>query len=310
MRSDGAMAHRAALLAVVLLLGSCADDAADPPAPRETTAACAGREAQMDLPYVDGGDPQQRLDLYYPPGADCDAVPVVVWVHGGGWSRGDKANGMDDKVRQWTDAGWAVASVNYRLTDAQAPAEDRVVAPSHNEDVAAALSWLATDGPAHGIDPERMALVGHSAGAAITAAIAADPAYLAPHDLEPAALACAAPLDTEGFDVAAVVASGGPSATLYRSVFGADPSLWPDLSPLAHVGDAPLPDLFLVRRGTPARRAQVDGFAEAARTAGAEVTVVDLPGFSHEDVNRRVGEPDDDVLTPALQAFLVECLGG
>ncbi len=65
-----------------------------------------------------------------------------------------------------------------------------------------------------------------------------------------------------------------------------------------------------MRRGTPARRAQVDGFAEAARTAGAEVTVVDLPGFSHEDVNRRIGEPDDDVLTPALQAFLTECLGG
>ncbi len=167
MRSDGAMAHRAALLAVVLVLGSCADDAAAPPAPGAATAPCAGSDTQMDLPYVDGGDPQQRLDLYYPPGADCDAVPVVVWVHGGGWRVGDKANGMEDKVRQWTDAGWAVASVNYRLTDAQAPVDDRIVAPSHNEDVAAALSWLAKEAPARGIDPERMAVVGHSAGAAI-----------------------------------------------------------------------------------------------------------------------------------------------
>jgi acetyl esterase/lipase len=237
-------------------------------------------------------------------------VPLVVWVHGGGWRTGDKANAMDPKVRLWNDAGWAVASVNYRLTDVRAPAADRVMAPTHNEDVAAALAWLVAHGTQLGIDSDRIALVGHSAGAGITAAVAADPTYLAAHEVEPSALACAVPLDTEGFDIEAVVAGGGPLAALYRSVFGTDPARWRELSPLTHVGDAPVPDLFLVRRGAADRRAQVDAFADAARRAGAEVTVIDLPGFSHADVNRRIGDPTDTDLTPALQQFLTGCLSG
>jgi acetyl esterase/lipase len=215
---------------------------------------------------------------------------------------------MEAKVRQWTDAGWAVASLNYRLTDAQVPPSERLMAPSHNEDVAAALAWLGSESDVLGIDPARVALVGHSAGAGITAAVAADPTYLGVHDLDPSAIACAAPLDTEGFDVGSVVEGGGPPATLYRTVFGDDPATWRELSPLTHLGDGPVPDLFLVRRGTASRQAQVDAFADAARVAGAEVTVVDLPGFSHEDVNKRIGEPADDLLTPALQTFLADCL--
>ena len=42
--------------------------------------------------------------------------------------------------------------------------------------------------------------------------------------------------------------------------------------------------------------------------ADGDVTVVDLPGFTHEDVNKHIGDPTDDVLTPALQAFLADCL--
>jgi acetyl esterase/lipase len=263
----------------------------------------------VDVPYVTDAHPEQRLDLYLPPSTGCDPVPLVVWVHGGGWRIGDKANAIDTKVRQWNDAGWAVASVNYRLTDVQAPAADRVMAPSHDEDLAAALAWLHAESEALGIDPERVALVGHSAGAGIAAAVTVDPTYLGAHGLDPSTIACVAPLDTEGFDISLLIDGGGATARLYRSVFGDDPAMWDELSPLTHVGDAEPPDLFLVRRGTPARRAQVDAFADAARDAGAEVTVVDLPGFTHEDVNKRIGDPSDDVLTPALQAFLEGCLG-
>jgi hypothetical protein len=69
-----------------------------------------------------------------------------------------------------------------------------------------------------------------------------------------------------------------------------------------------VPDLLLVTRGSPARRAQVDAFSRAALDAGTTVTVVDLPGFSHEDVNKRIGDPTDAVLTPSLQLFLEDCL--
>ena len=300
-----------AALAVLSLVAACAGGSTsaslDAPTSTASSAACASHASLTDQPYVANGVPAQRLDLYQPPDVGCRLVPLVVWVHGGGWSVGDKRNAMAEKVSLWEDEGWAVASLNYRLTERSAPAADRVEAPTHNQDVAAALGWLVQNASRLGIDAHRIALLGHSAGAGIVAAIAADPSYLAAVDLAPADLQCVGPLDTEGFDIAAVVAGGGTQAQLYRTVFGADESRWRELSPLTHLGDAPVPDLFLVRRGEVARRAQVDAFATAARAADANVTVVDLPAFSHEDVNRRIGDPTDHELTPALETFLSTC---
>ena len=54
-------------------------------------------------------------------GQDCAAVPVVVWVHGGAFATGDKANFAADKVDLFNDAGWAFASVNYRLPTRHTP---------------------------------------------------------------------------------------------------------------------------------------------------------------------------------------------
>lgn len=298
-----------------LLLAACSGDGGDA-APTTTTVGAAPTTTvaggpcpdAIDLAYVPGGDPLQRLDLLRPDGVGCEPVPVVVWVHGGGWQTGDKANQLDPKVALWNDAGWAVASVNYRLTDLAVPEPDRVLAPDHNEDVAAAIAFLVAEADRLGIDAGRLALLGHSAGGGIVAALATDPRYLAAHDLEPTSVGCVAPLDTEGFDIAEVVAGGGQIATLYRSVFGEDPARWDELSPLTHVGEAALPDLFLVERGGPERRAQVATFATAVEEAGGAVTVVDVSGYTHGDVNRRIGDPTDELLTPPLQAFLAGCL--
>lgn len=315
------MARRILLFTALVLVAACsndappttvADDSASPTtstgdAPA-TTDSCPTRVDQTDVAYVDGGDPLQQLDLYLPPDAGCEPVPLVVWVHGGGWQIGDKRNSMDSKVALWTNAGWAVASVNYRLTDTTVPEAERLVAPAHNEDVAAALAWLIANASDVGIDPDHIALLGHSAGAGITAAVATDPAYLRPHGLDPSAIACAGPLDTEGFDIPWVIEGGGQLARLYQATFGTDPARWAELSPINHVGEAPLPELILVTRGTPSRRAYVEAFAETVEDRGGTVAVIDLPTFSHEDVNRRIGDPTDDELTPVLQQFLTSCL--
>lgn len=305
-------AVRIALVATIVL-AACSDDTATIPTTTTPTTSsvpvtCPDRSDRTDVPYVDDGDDLPRLDLYVPDDAGCEPMPLVVWVHGGGWSIGDKRNGMEPKVALWNAEGWAVASVNYRLTDADAPEADRIVAPTHNEDVATALAWLVDEAAALGIDEARIAVLGHSAGAGIVAAVASDPAYLDAHDLDPSAIACSAPLDTEAFDVAAAVASGRQLAELYQSVFGTDPDAWPALSPITHLGEAPIPDAFLVTRGTAVRRAQVAAFADRSEAAGGSVTIVDLPAFSHADVNQRIGDPDDDQLTPALQRFLTGCL--
>jgi acetyl esterase/lipase len=237
--------------------------------------------------HAPGVDPDLlSLDVY--PVDDCGGNPVLIWVHGGGWRTGDKRNAMADKVRWAHENGWALISVNYRLTP---PARY----PTHNRDVARAVAWVTQEIDAYGGDPDRLALLGHSAGAQIVASVG----------MGSDAVSCLVPIDTEGFDVARVIRGGGRKALLYRSVFGNHPRVWRAASPVHQTHPDVAPTL-LVRRGDRERRLQMAGFATALRADGVPVTVVPTPGYSHGDVNRLIGV--DDLLTPALEDFLAGCL--
>ncbi len=87
-----------------------------------------GVKALRDLPYVENGHEPNRLDLYLPEKAD-GKLPVVVWIHGGGWLNGSK----DNCPAVWlTTKGYAVASINYRLSkDAVFPAQNRGLQSGH-----------------------------------------------------------------------------------------------------------------------------------------------------------------------------------
>ena len=104
-----------------------------------------------------GPDPRQSLDLYLP--AAPGPRPLVVYVHGGGWVAGDKANADDvANIAPLVAHGFAVASVNYRLaTEARFPAQI--------DDVRAALGWLRSHAADLGLDADRVAAFGVSAGA-------------------------------------------------------------------------------------------------------------------------------------------------
>ncbi|MEG3177686.1 alpha/beta hydrolase [Sphingomonas sp. RB3P16] len=111
-----------------------------------------------DLPY--GDDPRQMLDLYAP--ASAERVPVVLWVHGGGFVRGEKSSPdhpFNAHVGRWAARlGMLGAIMNYRL----AP---EAVWPAGGEDVGAAIDWLRGHAAEHGGDPDRIVVVGTSAGA-------------------------------------------------------------------------------------------------------------------------------------------------
>ena len=233
---------------------------------------------------------RQRLDVY--PAADCDS-PVVVWVHGGGWVTGDKAR-LNAK-RAWAAAnGWTLVSVNYRLTDVDDPLATRLQYPSHNRDVGRALNWVEDH---LGAGP--IAVIGHSAGAQIVSSVGTD------HYTD-ADLCGVVSLDTEGYDVTERIRAGDRGSRLYRAVFGNRPAVWADASPINHVDAADPPEL-VVRRGTLHRQRGQAAFAQELRRQGVPVTVVPTPGYSHGDVNRLLGDPTDDVLTPAVEDFLGDC---
>lgn len=148
-----------------------------------------------DVPY--GPDPAHRLDLHLPAEADTAAVPVIVYLHHGGWISGDRTE-VPDMVGRFLERGFAVASVGYRL----AP-EHPFPAPMH--DVVRALRELKVLGTETGLlDPDALVLYGISAGAHLAASVGADPGAFEPPDLTPEQAAVDA-------RVAAVVSISGPT---------------------------------------------------------------------------------------------------
>jgi acetyl esterase/lipase len=101
------------------------------------------------------------LDLYLPAVPVRRPVPVIVFLHGGGWSGGTRTTGPDFK-RYFAQDGFAMASIEYRLTPA-------VTFPANVEDVRTAVRWLKANAAAHGLDPDRICLWGTSAGGHLAA---------------------------------------------------------------------------------------------------------------------------------------------
>lgn len=317
--------HRHAALTAALALtvalvgcGTAEPDRTAPPSPAPTggtgptTDGCAttGVTRVRDVVYAErsGVDSSQlSLDLAVPDrSAGCPPVPVVVYVHGGGFGRGDKANGVDTKVTSMTAEGWAFAAVNYRLVGDPGSGGLTSPHPGQADDVAAALAHLADHADRYGIDGERLALLGHSAGAFLVAQVGADERFLADVSLDPTALRCVVPVDTEGYDVADNVTRTG--LDIWDAAFP-DPAQHADASPLVQVTGAATPRSWLiVARGTPPRLDAARRFADAIEAEGGTAGVLDASAYDHEGVNDAIGDPADDVVTPALVPFLHGCL--
>ncbi|CAN5739101.1 hypothetical protein BH24ACT5_BH24ACT5_24770 [soil metagenome] len=295
-------------MAVILGLVSPAVAPTPTVAPMPAVRSCVvtgGVTHAWSVPYAtaDGVDPELlSLDLAVPAvGEGCAPPPLVVFVHCGGWRRGDKANGGDAAARLFNGAGLAYASVNYRLSPA-------VQYPTHDDDVATALDWLSDHAADYGFDPTHVRLYGFSAGATIVASLATNETHLASVGRDIYVLGCVAALDTEGYDVAAAAAETGSLGALYRDAFGDDPATWAEASPINHVAaGAGTPPMLLVTRGGPDRTALTHRFAELLIAAGVDTRVVEVPDLRHDQVNAAIGDPDDVRISPALLSLFDDC---
>jgi acetyl esterase/lipase len=313
------------LCGAVLLLASCTDSRSSSPAATTTSAsttsasptsastvppaACVGSTpvARVTVPYrvIEGVDPDLlSLDVY---GLASDGpCPVAVWVHGGGWRQGDKRGGaIERKAEYFADLGIVLVSVNYRL----AAPENQVRWPDFGEDVAAATAFVLDRATELGIDPERLVLIGHSAGAHLVSIVATHPRLMADAGRSTADVRCFVSLDSAGYDLRDGIAPGGEG--IVAVAFGDDPEVLADASPMVQVAGSAgrVGDALLVTRGGAERVAETSEFASALRTAGAAATVLDAQGYSHADVNRRLGEPGESVVTPAVTEFIGSCIG-
>ena len=114
-----------------------------------------------DLAYVDQAGPRQKLDLYLPFPLPAKPLPLIVYLHGGGWRKGSKADGRPLAFRMVAQ-GYAVACISYRLSvEAQFPAQ--------LEDCKTAVRWLRGHAERYRLDPEHVGVVGVSAGGHLAA---------------------------------------------------------------------------------------------------------------------------------------------
>lgn len=118
--------------------------------------------AMRDLPYAGTDHPRQRLDLFVPKKPVSEKLPLVVFIHGGGWLNGDKAGGAGRVLAYVRTGQFVGASLGYRLSgDATWPAQIH--------DCKAAIRWLRGNATQYGIDPDRIAVIGSSAGGHLVA---------------------------------------------------------------------------------------------------------------------------------------------
>lgn len=243
-----------------------------------------------------GPDPKQRLDLIRPAGTS--RAPVLLFVHGGGWSIGDKSHAAGDKARWANSKGWAFASANYRLVP-QATVEQQAA------DVASAIAWLRANAAKEGLDPDRIVLMGHSAGAHLVALVGTDPQYLKAAGVPMGAVKGVALLDGAGYDVAPQAnAPRNPVKPMYDAAFGKDPKRQAALSPTRHAAAPNVARwLILPVERRPDSQAQSKGLADALNRAGASAAVVAVPGESHGSLNKGLGETGD-FATEQVESFL------
>ena len=247
--------------------------------------------------YGYGADAAQKLDFVSVAGTA--KAPLLVFIHGGGWSIGDKRGEEVAKAAHFTALGWAFASINYRLVPG-ATVEQQAA------DIASSIAWLRGHESELGIDPNRIVLMGHSAGAHLAALVGTDAGYMAKAGVPLTAIRGEVLLDGAGYDVAKQMAlPGNPVGSMYQAAFGTGPARQRALSPIHHAA-APNVARWLIlpiEKRTDSQQ-QSRALAAALTEAGAMVRVSVVPGESHRSLNKGLGEAGD-FATGEVDRFLL-----
>ncbi|MFQ5775765.1 MAG: alpha/beta hydrolase [Kiloniellaceae bacterium] len=242
------------------------------------SAAVRGRiEARLDLAYGRSGG--QRLDLFpAAPSRSGAGAPLLAFIHGGYWQGLDKGD-FSYLAPPFVASGIAFASLNYDLAPKVGVAE--IVAQ-----VREAIAWLARNARAHGVDPGRIFVAGHSAGGHL------------------AAMALGADWTAEGADLPPGLVKGGCSVSgvyeleplrlsYHQEVLRLDPATVATMSPMRRMPVRSGPLICAVgSEETEEFLRQQDEFVAAWRAAGLEARVVDLPGRHHFSAIDALAEPD------------------
>lgn len=253
-----------------------------------------------------GPHPLQIVDVYQPDQCRERACPVVMWVHGGGWKRGDTGGSSSTQMQStWASQGIVMVGVNYRLApDYQYP----VIA----QDIAAAIHWASINIGQHGGDPTRISLLGHSAGAHLVALMGTNPRFLGEYGMSPKKnLANVFPIDTASFDLTE------PSPFVRKRVqpaFGSDPATLRDASPIWNAtSDGSYPPFIIAAtqiRDDAVHTSRI--LQQKLRAAGgsAELMIMDYPGKGQLSAHGAIAKDLANLDSTLTRALISRVLSG
>ena len=242
-------------------------------------------KVQRGIPYAEPKNERQMLDVYAP--AQGKGLPVVVWIHGGGWRRGDKAD-VHNKPKAFVDKGFVLVSVNYRFVP-------NVTVKQIAEDVAKAIRWTHDHAKDYGGDPNTLIVAGHSAGAQLAALVCTDDRYLKAEKLSLSIIKACVPVDGDTYDVAMQIKTVEEKrAKSYRMTFG-DEESQQKLSSVTHVlkGKHIPPFLILHVADHPETKAQSQRLVKVLQEAGISAQAYPADGKNHTTINNDLGLTDD-----------------
>ena len=233
-----------------------------------------------------GADARQQLDLYGPYGDERPA-PILMFLPGGGWRTHERTD-VWDLPRFAARQGLLLVCADYRAMPGNG-------ARAQAQDAAAAVAWVRANAAAHGGDPDRLFVMGHSAGGHLAALINCDPTYLAAHGLSPSDMAGVILLDGACYDAAQqrrFLQAHSRTADYFEVLFeGRMEAFTPadlvtDLTPTA-------PILMLFAASRPYAFDQNHAFARALRAAGRPYRLVEDRQATHVSMAQAFGRHGD-----------------
>lgn len=224
----------------------------------------------LNLKY--GDNAKQSFDLYAPNVTSTAKMPVIIYVHGGGWSGGDKDN-VAEKPSFFTNKGYVFVSVNHRLSP-KATYEEMA------DDISLAVKWIYENADNYQLDNTKINLMGHSAGGHLVMLIGTNPKYLYKVGLSQDSLKSIVNLEGP-LDLTDFIQRFGT----YKKVFGNDQKVWAEASPITYAANKNLPPMFLVTR----RKDSISTFVQTTTTAGNTAEFFECKTLSHSGVTKFLG---------------------
>lgn len=250
----------------------------------------------LDVSYYQGANAnpaKHKLDLYLP--KDQKDFPVIFFVHGGAWRHGDKSGFLGfygHLASSWARQGIGVVVTNYRLSPG-------VTHPEHIKDVARAFSWTRENIRKYGGRVDQIFVSGHSAGGHLVALLATDETYLKAEGLSLKAIRGAIPMS----GVYRIEAGDH----LYDSMFGEDPKVRREASPVCHACSEAPPFLIIYAEHDLAmcKKIFAEQFCTALKEHKADVQTLEVSARNHVTLLMKAAS-DGDPVNKAVRDFIAE----